>query len=151
MDPSKISEWSRWVEEKAEWYAAAYEFIPYETNVVIPKIKELVNEGDLVLDVACGHGKYAQYVVAQGGVYTGVDWCPEMIGIAEAKNPDNDFVLSDVMEYKPTKEFDLAFIVQSTYCFKGKEGDLIEHCLKIAKKVVVFNPNNNDVYVRSNS
>ncbi|HET8658191.1 MAG TPA: class I SAM-dependent methyltransferase [Micromonosporaceae bacterium] len=49
-----------------------------------------------VLDAACGTGRYAAYLAAQGHHVIGVDSSPEMIGRARARVPQADFLLGDL-------------------------------------------------------
>lgn len=45
-------------------------------------------EGKSVLDAACGPGKYAQELIAQGAKVTGFDLSPKMIELAKQRNQD---------------------------------------------------------------
>jgi len=50
-----------------------------------------VNNGDRVLDIACGPGYVAAAAEARGAVATGVDFSSEMVAEARAKHPGIDF------------------------------------------------------------
>jgi SAM-dependent methyltransferase len=48
------------------------------------------------LDAACGTGRYAAYLAAQGHKIVGVDSSPDMLERARARVPDGEFLLGDL-------------------------------------------------------
>jgi len=64
------------------------------TLALMPEIK-----GKTVLDAACGPGKYAEILLAQGAMVTGFDISPRMITLAKARNPEaGTFFVHDLSE-----------------------------------------------------
>ena len=50
----------------------------------------------LVVDAACGTGRYAAHLAARGRDVVGVDIAAEMLAIAEARVPTGRFVVGDL-------------------------------------------------------
>lgn len=51
-----------------------------------------------VLDAACGTGRYAAYLAAQGHQVVGVDSSPDMLRLARARAPGGEFLLGDLRQ-----------------------------------------------------
>lgn len=51
--------------------------------------------GDRVLDAGCGAGRYVSDFIEAGMEYVGVDYSPDMVRVASARNPDEDFRVLD--------------------------------------------------------
>jgi len=70
------------------------------TRLFIPHLLEAtqVSAGSRVLDVACGPGYVAEAARSLGAIATGVDFSPEMTGLAQARNPDIEFHTGDAQE-----------------------------------------------------
>ena len=68
-------------------------------------------KGKSVLDAACGPGKYAEILLAQGAEITGFDISPRMIELAKERNKgiDTFFVhdLSNPLELLENESFDM--------------------------------------------
>jgi len=67
------------------------------TQLFIPHLLEAtrVAPGSRLLDVACGPGYVAEVARALGAIPTGVDFSPEMIRLAQSRNPDLPFHTGD--------------------------------------------------------
>jgi len=65
-----------------------------------PSVLALLNKlpAGLVVDAACGTGRYAADLAAQGRDVVGVDIAAEMLAIAEARVPTGRFVVGDVCD-----------------------------------------------------
>lgn len=54
------------------------------------------HQGDVAVDIACGTGRYAEWLVAQGYQVVGVDSSPGMLEVARTKLPAVDFRIGDL-------------------------------------------------------
>jgi SAM-dependent methyltransferase len=64
------------------------------------------------LDLGCGSGRTATWLVEGGWQVTGVDFSDTALAIARASRPDVDWVLADVREYEPEPgAFDLVLVL----------------------------------------
>lgn len=59
----------------------------FHREVVRPKVSELldVKSHDYVLDIACGNGQYAAYLVSRGADVVALDYSPNMIALARKR------------------------------------------------------------------
>jgi SAM-dependent methyltransferase len=57
-----------------------------------------IQEGESVLDLACGSGLAIELVRARGAIGTGIDASPRLIAIAQNRNPDSDIQVGDMNE-----------------------------------------------------
>ncbi|SMC80265.1 class I SAM-dependent methyltransferase [Moheibacter sediminis] len=75
-------------EEMAEKYNALIEHKPHNAYYDRPNTLELITnvKGASILDAACGPGKYAELLLAQGANVTGFDMSPKMIQLARQRN-----------------------------------------------------------------
>ncbi len=73
----------------------------------------LVPPGGHILDVGCGFGHLASYVIRQGRRVTGVDSSPTLIARARERHPDMDWVVGDM------RTFDLAQAGDGAQRFDG--------------------------------
>ncbi len=61
-----------------------------------------------VLDLGCGTGEpIAQYFIQQGYALTGVDGSFKMIELCKARFPEQNWIVSDMLDIKLSKQFDL--------------------------------------------
>jgi ubiquinone/menaquinone biosynthesis C-methylase UbiE len=74
-----------------------------------------VSPGDHVLEIGCGHGVAASYVLEHldGGAYVGVDRSPAMIVAAQRRCPGAEFVIAH-LEFMDLgrRSFDVIFAVR---------------------------------------
>lgn len=82
-------------EAMAEAYAATVDTKPhnafYERPAVLSLLPPVV--GKRVLDVGCGSGWYAEYLVEQGATVTAIDVSPKMVAFTQARLGDRATVL----------------------------------------------------------
>ncbi|MBK9750085.1 MAG: class I SAM-dependent methyltransferase [Chloroflexi bacterium] len=93
----------------------------YHQEIGIPRILSATNvvAGKRILDVGCGQGVLAPYVIAEGGVYVGIDVSHRLIEIARTRHPDmGQFVVADAARLELTEaiermKFDVAIFLLS--------------------------------------
>lgn len=75
-------------EEMAEKYNELIEHKPHNAYYDRPNTLELIPnvKGSLILDAACGPGKYSEILLSQGAIVTGFDISPKMIKLAQERN-----------------------------------------------------------------
>ncbi len=77
--------------------------------------------GGPLLDIACGTGRMAIRLAAQGYEVTGVDIVPEMIGWARqkaaAKSVEVEWVVADARDFHLHKQFPFAFMLMNAFQF----------------------------------
>ncbi|HLC89835.1 MAG TPA: class I SAM-dependent methyltransferase [Patescibacteria group bacterium] len=64
------------------------------------KFISLLKPGSLVLDVGCGSGQKAEYLVNHGLKIVGTDFSEKMIELAKQRVPNADFFVHDLYEIK---------------------------------------------------
>jgi ubiquinone/menaquinone biosynthesis C-methylase UbiE len=83
--------YGRWV---ASYDLASAALVAVEEPSVLALLDDL--PGGLVVDAACGTGRYAAHLAARGRDVVGVDIAAEMLAIAEARVPTGRFVVGDL-------------------------------------------------------
>lgn len=86
-------------EALAERYNELIDHKPHNAYYDRPNTLELLAEveGKSILDAACGPGKYAEILSAQGASVTGFDFSPKMVALAKERNPGRgDFFVHDL-------------------------------------------------------
>ena len=77
--------------------------------------------GGPLLDLACGTGRMAIHLAAQGYAVTGVDLVPEMIGRARQKAADRDvaidWVVADARDFHLQQQFPFIFMLMNAFQF----------------------------------
>lgn len=76
-------------EAMAEKYNELIEHKPHNAYYDRPNTLQLMPDvaGKNILDAACGPGKYAEILLAQGARVTGFDISPKMVRLAQERNP----------------------------------------------------------------
>lgn len=70
-----------------------------------------------VCDIGCGSGRFVTSLAKRGARVTGVDFAPQMLTLArqltegEGVGANCDFVLSDVLDWKTDKTFDMVIAI----------------------------------------
>ncbi len=98
---------------------------------VVTKTLEYISTGD-ALDLGVGNGRNTLFLLSESFNVTGVDSSEEGIKILKEKvgdNPNLEIILSDVMEYEPTKQYDLILAVGLLHFLKEEDG------LKLTKRI----------------
>lgn len=94
-------------ETLAKRYNALIDHKPHNAYYDRPNTLSLIPEpkGKIILDAACGPGKYAEVLMAQGAEVTGFDMSPKMVALAKERNPDSGkFFVHDLEE--PLNDFE---------------------------------------------
>jgi SAM-dependent methyltransferase len=89
-------------------YADAHAYLAHRAELIVSLGPQL-EPGDSVLDLACGDGGLADYLV--GFRYHGVDASPEMIDAARRRG--REVSLADLNDYEPPEP------VEATTCFRA--------------------------------
>ena len=117
-------------------------------QVCYDSILKMINVTDSpkILDVGCGCGYMA---------IDGIDILPEMIDIAKKKYPSGHYEVSDIMTYKPKKQYDYMIAVGTFNVSTGEPLDdymelfkAVERMWALSKKGVVINCLRNDIHVQ---
>lgn len=103
----------------AKYYDKIYSFIDYKKEVdlltsLIKKYK--LNKGNSLLDIACGTGNHIPFFKKEYEIL-GIDKSREMIKIAKSKIKDVDFVVSDMLDLKLNKKFDIILCMASSISY----------------------------------
>src|SRR5204862_340860 len=96
-----------WSEEQ---YADSAAYLRHRADLVValgPRLKP----GDTVLDLACGDGGLAEFLLPRGLEYVGVDASEAMVRAARARGASAE--LADLNEYRPPDP------VAATTCFRA--------------------------------
>ena len=73
-----------------------------------------VKPGDRVLDVGCGNGRLVELFKSVNINYTGLDISEELIKIAQAKYPNNNFIVGNLVDLPNfSTQFDSVFAIAS--------------------------------------
>jgi len=91
-------------ETLAERYNERIDSKPHNAYYDRPNTLQLLGDvdGKLILDAACGPGKYAEILTEQGAEITGFDLSPNMVDLAKKRNPDRgEFFVHDLAKPLP--------------------------------------------------
>ena len=88
-----------------EKIAEKYNEINYDNSVMIEELTFFLEnlQGDIVLDVGCGHGRDCEFLSQNGVVTIGLDLSVELLKIARKRSMNSSYLLAD-MRYPPIKE-----------------------------------------------
>ena len=75
-----------------------------------PHARELMGDGDPVLDAACGTGRHLAWLQSQGRAVIGVDQSPEMVDLARQKAPGVDLRMGGLKEL-PVEDSSIAGVI----------------------------------------
>lgn len=88
-------------EKMADSYNRLIDHKPHNAYYDRPNTLQLIGavKDKVILDAACGPGKYAEILLAQGAQVTGFDLSPRMIELAKKRNPDaGNFFVHDLAQ-----------------------------------------------------
>ncbi|TVR84504.1 MAG: class I SAM-dependent methyltransferase [Chitinophagaceae bacterium] len=88
-------------EQMAEKYSELIDYKPHNAYYDRPNTLNLLPDvkGKTILDAACGPGKYAEMLIAQGANVKGFDLSPKMVDLAIRRNPKKgEFFVHDLSE-----------------------------------------------------
>lgn len=93
-----------------------------------------------ILDLGCANGRDAEYFLTKTSKYLGVDGAPKLIEIAQARNPQAQFITSDFQDLNfPKGNFDLIYDSASLFHLNKKElGEMLEKIFLWLKKDGLF-------------
>lgn len=127
-------------EDLADSYDAHIEHKPHNAYYDRPNTLKLIGEvdGKIVLDAACGPGKYAEILIEQGAEVIGFDISPKMVALAKERNKDNGkfFVhdLSQPMSMLENKSFDTIVCALALHYLDDWNSTLQEFCRVLKPK-----------------
>ena len=102
-----------------------------------------------VLEIGCGVGRWSQYMIDKGAVYTGIDISQEMIKIAKKRIPKGIFYVStgENLNFKD-ESFDLVFSITVLHHipYEKKEKVIKEMCrvVKVGGYIIIME----DIYFK---
>lgn len=136
MSEHVIRQWN----EAAESYAGEQErsaFAKANETVVRERFGRL--NGEYVLDLGCGYGRYTDYFNRIGGQAVGADGSRAMIELAKKKYPGVTFAVMDITKPMtfPDEAFDIVFCNQVLMDVENVGGILAE-CRRILKPGGIF-------------
>jgi SAM-dependent methyltransferase len=100
----------RWSEEQ---YADSEAYLRHRADLIV-SLGPRLEPGDTVLDLACGDGGLAEFLLARGLEYLGVDASEAMVAAARRRLADRAWVgLADLNEFEPEEP------VAATTCFRA--------------------------------
>jgi SAM-dependent methyltransferase len=111
--------------KSAKFYDAQYFWKKYaeETEQLVKLIRRHVPHAKTLLEVACGTGAHAQYLIEYGFEVEGLDLDPDLLKIANEKNPTTTFHLADMRNFDLGKKFDVVVSLFSAIGYAdGVEG-----------------------------
>jgi SAM-dependent methyltransferase len=101
--------------KSAQWYDAIYSFKDYqeESNTILTLLKKEHPQAKTLLDVACGTAEHDRYF---SEVYKvdGFDLNPEFVEIASRKNPESQYFVADMTDFKLNKTYDIILCLFSS-------------------------------------
>ncbi|MBI5358690.1 methyltransferase domain-containing protein [Candidatus Amesbacteria bacterium] len=114
----------------------------HHTKLAIPAVLELlaIKPNEKVLDIGCGQGVLAQYIVSAQGLYTGVDVSEQLIKIAKNRKINNaNFLVGDARKLNMSG-FDAAVMLLSIQDMDPLDQviESLTKCLTKGARLVIF-------------
>lgn len=104
--------------QSAKYYDLIYsQFKDYEkeTQKLVTLIKQIHLKAKTILDVACGTGEHIKLLTQNYGFKVdGLDLDAEFIEIAKKKNPESNFYLADMSDFKLNRKYDMIICLFSS-------------------------------------
>jgi len=116
-------------------------------NLIFDEFGARNGQNQLLLDAGCGSGIYGKRLTKRGYQVTGVDLCPEMVEIANNRNPAEGFkaIAGDLEDLNlfPENQFDVVFFGQMLHHFPNiaKVIPATRRWLKRGGKMMILEPN----------
>lgn len=104
-----------------EMYRSLYDY-QKEFDYYDTKLRDL--ECKTILEIGCGTGHLARYLLDAGYDYTGYDLSEDMLDIARTENPDGVFIQGDMREIKLDRTFDTVLITGRTFIHLIEDDDI---------------------------
>lgn len=93
--------------------------------------RDYVKDGDKVLDVGCGNGRFLELLKGKNIDYIGIDYSEKLIDIAKNRYPDKKFLVADALNIPfPSNYFDKVFLIAVLHNIPSEE-----HRLKILQEI----------------
>jgi ubiquinone/menaquinone biosynthesis C-methylase UbiE len=106
--------------ETAELYDAIYSFKDYrtESRQLATLIRQANPAARSVLDVACGTGEHARWLIADHGFSVdGLDLDEALLAVARRKVPDGTFVRADMARFDLGRQYDAVLCLFSSIAY----------------------------------
>ncbi len=103
--------------ESADFYDLIYRQVKdygEEASKLAAAIRDRHPEASELLDVACGTGEHARFLVEMGFRVDGCDIEPDFVEIAAGKNPEGSFVQGDMVDFDLGKPYDVVLCLFSS-------------------------------------
>jgi SAM-dependent methyltransferase len=134
-----MSTWDKYSSGAEGWsddaYADARTYLARRAELV-RTLGPRLEPGDVVLDLACGDGGFAEFLPGLG--YRGVDASPEMVAAAERRG--RSVVQADLNEYEPDVPVQATTIFRAIYYARDRRA-LLERIAGYTEKKLVFDLN----------
>ncbi|MDP1743251.1 MAG: methyltransferase domain-containing protein [Candidatus Amesbacteria bacterium] len=114
----------------------------HHIKLAIPAVMELlaVKPGEKILDIGCGQGVLAQYIVSAQGLYTGIDVSEQLIKIAKnRKISQSNFLVGDARKLN-LSGFDAGVMMLSIQDIDPLEDVIkaVTKAIKVGGRLVIF-------------
>ena len=137
-----IGFWKKRIDGETEIHKTVYVVAKVGWDRIEAYNKKIVQKetSGKILDAGCGYGRMSEWVKD----YTGIDFSPDFIALAQKRYPDKKFVIGDLRKLPfKDREFDWAVCISIKNMIQRYVGledwDLMEKELKrVAKKVLIL-------------
>jgi len=121
----------------ADWYKGVVsEEGGYQNDLIKPNLLRMmsVKKGERILDLACGEGFMSRAFKEEGGVVSGADIAPELIGLAKKSSPGIDFHIApaDDLEFMDAASADKVAVVMAIQNIENVSG-VFKECARVLK------------------
>lgn len=107
-----------------------------DVRKIIKEIRELKPEN--ILEIGCGDGRWCDILPEP---YLGIDFSKYLVEKAKEKYPDKKFVITDILDFKPDKKYDLVFSFTTWLHVKPEDmPKYIEKIKQLGKRAVFIEP-----------
>jgi SAM-dependent methyltransferase len=132
----------------AEYFDLIYAEKPYDAESEALQTlfaRNNVPPGGRVLELACGTGTHAIALAKRGYAITAVDICPDLIGVAKAKNSKTEwaigeiqpeFICEDIRYFDyPTERYDAATCLFDSVGYLGEDRVIVEFLSQVHRSL----------------